>query len=110
MTEADIGDPSACPFLDWDLYCPIEWDQLDDDGKVQVRYATKLFSEAFVVPGVLTVRSLPFAHRYYLVQPCFPLLKGIFWTCALVWLRKWLLNAWLVDLHFFCLFWPSFKL
>jgi len=56
MANPQDGDPSLCPFLDWGMYSPLAWDQVDDDGKMQVRYATKLFSEAFVTPGVLSVR------------------------------------------------------
>ena len=60
MTDSNEGDPSACPFLHWELYSPQSWEMLDDSGKVQVRYATGLFSNAFLSPGVLTVRSFSF--------------------------------------------------
>lgn len=57
MADSNGGDPTECPFLDWDLYSLQPWELVDDGGKTQVRYATRLFSEAFLVPGVISVRK-----------------------------------------------------
>jgi predicted alpha/beta hydrolase len=57
MSGIGDGDASVCPFRDWPLYCPHDWEMLDDNGKLQVQYAAKLFLESFLVPGVLIVRN-----------------------------------------------------
>lgn len=58
LPDDDDGDTSKCPFYDWLLYCPLEWDVLDDDNRLQVHYAAKLFCESFKASGVLLVRNI----------------------------------------------------